>query len=203
MKTNSAIAVTVIAFALSVPSDALADIVLEFDVHVFSDLPAGSSWATLDIVDTALDEVTMTLTHNVTSVEPQFISEIWLNLTAVPGDLATSFSEPIMDISWGDDAITNAGNMWDVHVDMVTAPPEARLNVGDSVTWMMTGTGLDSADFFTLSTQATAPAAYFGMAHVQSITGADSGKIVVVPEPASLIALSLGAVALLRRRRKV
>jgi len=202
MKIKSTIVLSVVVGVLFAPVNVLADIVLEFDVHVFSDLPAGSSWATLEIVDSAADEVTMTMTHNITSVEPQFISELWLNLTSVPGDMTASFGSPIMNVSWGDDFVNNAGNKWDVWIDLLTAPPEDRLNVGDSVIWTMNGTGLDSTDFWTLSTNTGAHSSYYGMAHVQSITGADSGKIVVVPEPATLVALSLGAVALLRRRRR-
>lgn len=192
-----------VALAISAPSIVRADVVIEFSELVTGSMPSGSSWATLDIVDSASNEVTMTLTHNTTSVEPQFISSLWLNLTSIPGDLSADFSSPVINAAWGDDFMTDAGNKWDVWFDLLTAPPEDRLNVGDSVTWTMTGTGLDSLDFWTLSTNQSMNGPYYGMAHIQSIPGGDSGKVAAVPEPASLAALGLGAVALLRRCRKV
>jgi hypothetical protein len=188
-------------------TSANASITWHFVNLVSGDPPEGSDWAVLTISDIGTDLVELTLKHNDTSVSPQFIGELWLNLTEIPDDLSADFGSPISSISWGDDAFTNTGNQWDVDVQLFTSQGN-RLEVGDSVTWTMSGTGLDEQDFNTLSTPNGENVAALGMIHLQAINGEGSAKLTVdeffpsVPEPASMAVLGIGAIALLRKRRR-
>ncbi|MCH8977700.1 MAG: PEP-CTERM sorting domain-containing protein [Armatimonadetes bacterium] len=185
-----------------VASSASAQIVWDFDILVTGDTPLGSDWATLTIADTATDEVTMTLAHNATSTSPQFLTRLLLNLTTIPADLAASFVAPVLSIEWGDDAFSNVANLWDVDVMLETSNPQGRLYPGGSTVWTMTGTGLDSQDFNTLSTMIDGVDPMFGLLQLQGTPGGDdSAKLTVVPEPASFAVLGLGLIALVRRRR--
>ncbi|MCH7946079.1 MAG: PEP-CTERM sorting domain-containing protein [Armatimonadetes bacterium] len=187
----------------AVASIASAQIVWDFDILVTGDTPLGSDWATLTIADTATDEVTLTLDHNATSTFPQFLTRLLLNLTTIPADLSASFVGPVLSIEWGDDAFPNVANLWDVDVMLETSNPQGRLYPGGSTVWTMTGTGLDSQDFNTLSTGIDGVDPMFGLLQLQGVPGRDeSAKLTVIPEPASFAVLGLGLVALLRRRRR-
>jgi len=193
---------TLVAIVLcGAASSASAQIVWDFDVLVTGDLPQGTDWATLTISDTATDEVTLTLDHNSTSASGQFLTEIWLNLTTIPGDMSVSFGSPVQFVVWGDDAFPQVANLWDVDIMFVTNNEGNRLVPGGSATWIMTGTGLDSTDFSTLSTQIDGVDPMFGLLQLQGIPGDLSGKL-TIPEPASFAVLGLGIVALIGRRRR-
>ncbi len=125
-------ALALVAGATIVSQAAFADVVLDFNSLVTGQMPAGSDWATLTIADTGSDEVTMTLTHNLSSVDPQFLSELWLNMAFIPLDLSADFGSPIESIEWGEDAFSNAGNSFDLDIDFLTNNAN-RINVGDSV----------------------------------------------------------------------
>jgi hypothetical protein len=172
-----------------------------FNVLVTGDMPVGSNWATLTMDDTGPGEVSFTLFHNATSAAPQFLTRLYLNLDPIPGDLSANFGAPIVGISWAEDGFGNAARFFDVEVLLETAQ-EGRLDPGESVSWTMSGTGLSVSAFDKFSAVEGENAPLLALLHIQGINGEGSGKLTVVPEPATLGVLGIGALALLRRRKK-
>ncbi len=68
----------------------------------------------------------------------------------------------------------------------------------------MTGTGLDSLDFATLSTPVDGVPPMLAMLRLQGVgeDGEGSSKLAAVPEPTGMLALAFGGMALLGRRRR-
>jgi hypothetical protein len=205
---NSLKGLCIFATLVGVYSSAHATLTWDFTDVVTGDQPQGSSWATLTIENTGVDQVGFTLSHNNTSQAPQFITELWMNMSDIPANLAASYSAPITSISWGQNGTNNAGHRWDLNVDLATNNGN-RLDVGDSVSWTMTGTGLDEQDFNTFSSPQGQNTPLLGMIHLQGIPGGGSVKLSAVditsnqpvPEPATLAVLGLGALGLWRRRK--
>ncbi|HWP31519.1 MAG TPA: PEP-CTERM sorting domain-containing protein [Fimbriimonadales bacterium] len=173
----------------------------EFNVLVTGDLPGGTApWATLSITDSGVDMVDMTLTHSASSAAPQFVTELLLNIEPFPSDLNLIESSPtIVGWEFDEDDINDAGGMFDMQVDFETSNSGDRLNPGESVTFQVTGTGLDANDFNAFS---KGNLNVLGMVHIQGINGEGSGKVAAVPEPASILAL-IGAFGILAARRRV
>lgn len=168
-------------------------ITLDFDtIWTSSGIPGGTApWATLTIADNGLGGVNMTLYHNASSAAGQFISE--LNLLASTLGTGSSHSSPkIVSISFG--SYTDAGLPFNTNVRFVTSGAGGgvnRLKPGESASWTLHG--VSEADFPITDTQA--------MIHLQGIAGGGSAKI-IVPEPASMIALGTGLASLLGLRRR-
>lgn len=173
----------------------------EFNVLVTGDMPGGTApWATLSITDSGVDMVDMTLTHSATSAEPQFITELLLNIKPFASDLNLIETSPtIVGWEFDEDDINDASGKFDMQVDFETSNSGDRLNPGESVSFQVTGTGLDANDFNAFS---KGNLNVLGMVHIQGINGEGSGKVAAVPEPASILAL-IGAFGILAARRRI
>lgn len=169
--------------------------------------PGGTApWATVTITDVAANKVNLRIDHNATSAAGQFITSLYLNIDPFVGGITLSNE---MNSNKRSGAIQNvlngvngaAGNNFDLGVDFETSNSGGgvnRLKPGEFWSADLTGTGLSAASFNAVNNKGN----YVG-SHMQGINGNLSGHITVVPEPASLAALGLGAFALLRRRSKM
>ena len=181
-----------------------AILVFNFDTVVTGDTPGGASpWATLTISDAGANTVNFTLTHNATSSSGQFITALWLNMDPFPGNPQIVENSPtILSGQFKQDAFNNAGLDFDGEILFETSNTSGdRLEPAESVSWQITGTGLNESAFNSFS---GGNQQVLAMIHVQGIDPGNegSGKVAAVPEPASLAAIMMGAAVLLRRRRK-
>ena len=167
--------------------------------------PGGAApWATVTITDVAANKVNLRIDHNATSAAGQFISNLYLNLDPFVGSMTISNE---VNSNKRDGAIGlsingingAAGNQFDMRVSFNTANSGGgvnRLKPGEFWSADLTGTGLAAANFNSVDNNGL----YVG-AHVQGIAGNLSSHITQVPEPGTMAALGLGALAFLRPRR--
>lgn len=177
-----------------------AAITFEFDT-VISGIPQGGPvFATLLIEDSGVDTVSLTLSH---TADPgpaggQAIKTLLLNVDPYVSGTVTSGSTKFTGFDFSENGKTDSGAMFDLKIEFDTAVSN-RFYAGNSVVMTATGTGLTENSFNAFSEDVR----YLAMIHFISIPpDGDSGKVVPVPEPASIIAVSLGLAALARRRRK-
>ena len=181
-------------------SSASAAIIFEFNIVIAGNPQGGPVFATLLIEDSGVDTVSLTLSH---TADPgpaggQSIKTLLLNVDPFVAGVVTSGSSKFTSYSFSENGKNDSGASFDLKIDFDTAMNN-RFLAGDSVAMTATGTGLTENSFNAFSEGVP----YLGMIHFISIPpDQDSGKVVAVPEPASLFALGLGAVALLRRRKK-
>lgn len=181
-----------------------AALVFQFDSMVTGTTPSGPApWATLTFVDAGADTVNVTFSHSATSASGQFITSLWLNINPFPNNPQMIENSPtITGVNFDENGVNNAGHVFDVEVEFETSNGGGnRLEPGDIVTWQFTGTGLNENAFNAFS---GGNGQVLAMAHMQGIGNGQSGKMgaSIVPEPATIGALAVGALALLRRRKK-
>lgn len=194
---------TLLTCAVGATTVAQAIVVFDYEVVVTGSTPGGAPpWATLLIQNDGPNKVDMTLTHNPSSEEGQFISRLYLNIDPFPNNLQIIENSPkIIDADFGLDNFTDAGGKFDARIKFETSNANNganRLKPGESVSWEITGTGITEQSFQALSTGSLN---VLSLIHMQGITDKDSGKIAPVPEPATMFGL-LAALGLLRARRK-
>lgn len=193
---------SVAAAALTLITTSQAVVTFNFTELVTGDPPQGTSpWATLTISNAGANTVDMTLSHNAGSAQPQFLTELLLNVNPFPGNLTLIENSPvIVGHSFSLDGFNDASGRFDMMVEFETSNSQGnRLEPGESVSWQVTGTGLTENSFLALSTHNLN---VYAMVHVQGIGGQGSGKIAPIPEPASFVAMGGALLALLARKRR-
>lgn len=167
--------------------------------------PGGTApWATVTITDVAANKVNLRIDHNASSAAGQFISNLYLNLDPFVGSMAISNEVNSNKRNGALGLSLNgingaAGNQFDMSVSFNTSNSNGganRLKPGEFWSADLTGTGLAAANFNSVDNNGL----YVG-AHLQGISGGLSSHITQVPEPGTIAALGLGAMAFLRRRR--
>ncbi|MER3413378.1 MAG: hypothetical protein C4340_00950 [Armatimonadota bacterium] len=206
MKLASKLILSGVAMTLAFTGPtASAVVVYDFDVLVTGAMPQGTSpWATLTIQNSGADTVNMTLTHNAGSAQGQFISKLLLNIDPFATGLSIIPGSPkIVGWGYGVDQFTDASGKFDMYVNFQVSNQNGgadRLKPGESVSWQVTGNGLDENHFVALS---QGNLNVFGLLHIQGIPpDGGSGKVAPVPEPGTLTAIAVGLAALASRRLK-
>jgi len=172
--------------------------------------------ATLSFEDIGTDEVLVTLFHDPDS--HGFITDLWFNLEPY-GMYDQSEQSPAVKfdgpIQLGENAFSRLGYEFDARQEFNTrnnGGGTARLRPGESITFVLSGEGLDAADFWTTAINSTGRNSdVLAMIRMQGgyrmggrSNGGNGGFIAaaVVPEPATIGILSFGLLPLLRRRKK-
>lgn len=207
LQNYSRISLTISVLAFAAVASA-SSITFNFGTILTGDTPGGSNIATLTIADSGANSVLVTLSHNATSAAGQFISDVWMNLNpyvVVAQSGQTPSNKFSGGLTQGLNTENNAGYNFDLRQGFGVSNAGGgvnRLNPGESVSFTLNGVNLNANLF-----NATAPptggqrADVLAMIHVQGLANGGSVKLGAVPEPASMTALGLGALALIRRRR--
>lgn len=205
MKRNSKFTLLLGALmAMFVATPAQATVTFYFDT--LTDPPAGipsgtAPWATLTIDNSGANTVTMSLTHVGDADPGQFFATLLLNIAGYAGEAITvTGTGPngavVEGYSFGSNSQNPGG--YDLKINFDIAPPSDRFSPGMTVSWTVSMAGLDENDFVDFS----ANSGRLAQLHIQGLANGGSQWVTPVPEPASMAALGIGALALLRRRRK-
>lgn len=176
----------------------------DFGTIVSGSAPSGSAWATLTISDNGPDNVLIRLDHNATSAAGQFITDLWFNLAPFTS-VSQSNEAPANKFNGfaaSQDGVGSAGVSFDLNQSFKTSNAGGgadRLKPGEFVTFELSGSGLNAADFNSLS---QGNGEYYAMIHLQGIPGGQSVKLAPVPEPATMGVLGIGLAVLARRRKR-
>jgi hypothetical protein len=204
LRTSFLFAFAAVFSALATPASAEV-YTLQFTQLVDGFLPGGTDIATMTIEDNGLDSVLITLTHNATSDAGQFISDLWFNVEPYVAP-SQSNQTPLGQFDTfyaGMDSQPNALMRFDLRQTFLHNAGN-RFDPGESISFVLTASGLNASDFLVPATPEMGGLDYVtAMIHVQGVgtDGLNSGKLAVVPEPASLAVIGLGLAALLRRQR--
>ncbi len=184
-------------------TSASASITFDFGTIVTGAPAGGPLYARLTISNAGLNTVSLVLENTATlpAATGQAIHRMHLNVDPFIVGLIVSSADPhFVDFDYTQDGQHDAGSSFDLQINFDIAPPADRFLPGDIVAMTATGVGLTENNFLPLSA-GNAPRQ--AMVHLISIPpNGNSAKVTTVPEPASIAALGLGTLALLRRRRK-
>lgn len=192
-------AASALTFGAAVQSPAI--VIFYFDTITDPSLasPSGTSpWATLTITNSGVDEVTMSISHVADADPGQFIRTLLLNISGYTEPYSVSSLDAGFSFSiFGEDTRNPGG--FDMQVSFSNSGTD-RVTAGESVTWTVTGAGLTEDSFVELS----ATSEEYARLHFQALDCGDSQWVTAnpVPEPTSIAALAIGAIGLLRMRRK-
>jgi len=183
-------------------SSASAAIVFDFGSIVTGAPQGGPLYARITLTNAGADTVSILLenTAQTPAATGQAIMRALLNVDPfVTGLNVTSGSSKFTGFSISQDGENDAGSFFDLRLSFATAMGN-RVLPGDSVLMTATGTGLTESSFNTVS----GGVAREGMIHLINIPpdGLSAKVSTGVPEPATFAALGLGALALVRRRRR-
>lgn len=205
MKLNH-IALVCATIALGTVAQA-ATFELNFTNVYTGDTPGGTGpFATAVFTDMAPNTVNLTLTHNSSSLSPQFLTLLRLNVDPAVASITTTAigGKTTAFVSSAVGAAVDAGTSFDFSINFGTSNGGGgvnRLNSGDFIVLQMVGTGLTAEHFNAFSTGGTPVQA---LLHLQGINDVGSSKLAgeAVPEPASLAVLAgLGFIAARKRRK--
>lgn len=176
----------------------------------FNDIVAGTpeggpTWAVLTITDAGGGFVNFSFENTTDGSEAPTsrIAKLLLNVDPFVSGLTLTESEAeITGFSFDEDSENDSGSSFDLAIDFDPSDPDV-FAPGETVTWQIYGDGLTEESFNVLS---GGNSQRLAMIHLLSVDdNQNSAKVQPgepVPEPASLIALGLGGLALLRRRKK-
>jgi hypothetical protein len=191
----------------AIPAFASANFSWDFTTLVSGDDPGFSGpWAHLDAVDVS-GGTQFTLTFSGNAPAGEFLGGIDMNYDGnAKTDLSYAGSdhpEKVKSVSFGD--FTDAGSVFNIDFNLLTTNKDGgthRVNPGESITFTFDGASSDS--FNLLSTPNGDGVGYLALLHVQGLPNGGSAKVApgAVPEPASMGALAIGALGLIRRKRK-
>lgn len=184
-------------------ASASAAIVFEFGTIVTGAPAGGPLYARLTITNAGTDTVSLFFenTAALPAADGQAVHRLHLNVDPFIAGLTVTSADPhFEDFNYTQDGQNDAGSMFDLQINLDIAPPADRFLPGDTMTMTATATGLTENNFLALSSGVPRQA----MVHLISIPpDGNSAKVTTpVPEPATMSALGLGVVALLRRRKK-
>lgn len=165
----------------------------------------GPTWGILTITDAGGGNVNFSF-ENTSEFDGSFISKLLLNVDPFVTSLTMTWDNvadaEIIGYSFDQDSENDSGSSFDFAINFDPSDPD-RFWKGETVNWSVYGDGLTEDHFNTWSAGNTERLA---LMHIQAVdSNGNSAKIQPgdpVPEPASLAALGLGALALLRRRKK-
>lgn len=207
MKLNFRIAIISLGALLAASSQ--ATIVWDFST-VYAGQPVFSTpgpWAELDISNGAnAGDVNFAIKNLMPFGSGNFLGELLLNTVGNPAGITLSNGVHASLGSASENGTPDAGSRFDVDIKFPTGGghliPTNTPNV-PVATWTLHQTGLTENSFLAFSTPSGQNPPAEALLHLQGLANIGSTKAVptTAPEPASLAALGLGAIALLRKKR--
>jgi hypothetical protein len=196
------------AFAATMATPAKANLIIDLDTVFTGAMPTSTPpWLVADFQDQGTNQVLLTLTSHL-EVSTEFIDEVAFNVNPAFTPSALSITRqsgpaPTAILHTTDNAqdLTGGGGKgtgFDIALQWTTASGAGRFDDGDVATFLISASGLTAADFDFPSSQGLLIAA-----HIRGIPGGASGAVtaVPVPEPTSIVLMSLGAIGILAAHR--
>ena len=189
--------------AVCCATSAQAALQFDFGTIVTGNPAGGPLYARMTFTNAGTDTVSILLenTAALPQADGQAIMRALVNIDPFITNVSvTSGNSKFIGFDLSQDGINDAGSMFDLRLSFSTVQGN-RVLPGNSVLMTATGTGLTESSFSSLSAGNVPRQA---MVHLINIppNGLSAKVTTPVPEPASLAALGLGALALLRRRKK-